>query len=101
MNVRYGPGKGTDPNVREERKAYIREELSKGRTIGQIAAHFNVAKSTIHDWLTENRVSRKYMTDRKERKCLKCLSIFLSSGPGNRRCQKCNMHPPQENPYEI
>lgn len=26
----------------------------------------------------------------KQRKCLRCGNDFLSSGPGNRICQKCN-----------
>jgi len=30
-----------------------------------------------------------YISDKKERRCLKCSKMFMSNGIGNRICSKC------------
>ena len=39
---------------------------------------------------TINRIRLEARAARKIRQCLHCERLFLSSGPGNRRCSKCS-----------
>ena len=37
-----------------------------------------------------NRIRLQAQAARKMRQCLHCDRLFLSSGPGNRRCSRCS-----------
>ena len=39
---------------------------------------------------TINRIRLEARAARKIRQCLHCEKLFLSSGPGNRRCSRCS-----------
>lgn len=42
------------------------------------------------DMKTINRIRLQARAARKIRECLHCGKLFLSSGPGNRRCSRCS-----------
>lgn len=34
-------------------------------------------------------MEQEKVSEEKERRCLKCDAVFLSKGPGNRKCKEC------------
>lgn len=42
-----------------------------------------ICKKCYHD------MEQEKVSEEKERRCLKCDAVFLSKGPGNRKCKEC------------
>lgn len=47
-------------------------------------------RKTLKKYNEKNLSLKNVYTDRAERSCLMCGKKFISRGPHNRRCQKCN-----------